>query len=440
MTLSSTRQALLEALILAAMLTMSASVGAGQYETFDYYVQQMIVHAAANDLLSVQTFREQLENLRRPEPGDSQQAQPFGQQAREYLVRGNLKNALAAFRQAFIADPTDSDIAGGLALTYLRLNRLQEAERLTVYALSLAPAHSAHWLTLGQIYGHRGDSQRVAGAFINAGHFTQEPPHLIEQLRQLATTDDRDAVRIGALQALQILQTLSPTMVVSPAPDEATSTTPMPKSAAVSRSQGTSEESPRQRVYRRAVALTCLIVTFQNGKTANLGSGLLVSQDGLVITNNHVIEKAENLAVRCGDQESTAEVRQRSKTPDLALLATSLKVQESLMFNQTYNSDLVGLDVFVIGNPYGLEGTFSTGIISGLREIEGVRYIQISAPVSPGNSGGPVLLRDGTVIGIATMGSKVGQNLNFAIAAAEVVASRFFDPARMKSQRLSSKP
>lgn len=199
-------------------------------------------------------------------------------------------------------------------------------------------------------------------------------------------------------------------------------------------------DNPGQRIYQRSIPLTCLIVTFRDGKTADLGSGLLVSPDGLVITNNHVIEQAENLAVKCGNQESVAKVRRRGKTPDLALLTTSLKVPESFVLNETYSQNLIGLDVFVIGNPYGLEGTFSTGVISGLREIDGVRYIQISAPISPGNSGGPVILRDGTVIGIATMGLKVGQNLNFAITAAEVIASGFFDAARMKSRPLGAKP
>ena len=94
----------------------------------------------------------------------------------------------------------------------------------------------------------------------------------------------------------------------------------------------------------------------------------------------------------------------------------------------------------MIGNPYGLEGTFSTGVISGLREIDGVRYLQISAPTSPGNSGGPVILRDGSVIGIATLGLKQGQNLNFAIAAAEVIRSGLFDPARMNPRPASGQP
>ena len=434
---------LLKILALAIALALRPAV-AGQYETFDYHVQQMIIHALAGDMARVQTFHELLGSLRQPEPGDLQQARSFSQQGQENLGRGNLKSALSAFRQAFIADPADPDIAGSLALTYLRLNRPREAERLAVYALSLAPAQATHWLTLGEIYGQLGDAQRATGALINAYQFAQDQPRMAAQLRQLATTHETDKVRIGALQALRAISATTASPGASNNPGETgrpvQAPLPDPQPGEIVRTEGSSTESPRQKVYRHAIPLTCLIVTFQNGKTANLGSGLLVSTDGLVMTNSHVIEKAENLAVRCGDQESRAEVRRRSKTPDLALLATSLKTRDSLVLNETYNRDLVGLDVFVIGNPYGLEGTFSTGIISGLREIDGVRYIQISAPISPGNSGGPVLLRDGTVIGIATLGSKVGQNLNFAIAAAEIVNSRFFDPKRMKSGRLNGKP
>ncbi|MFZ1641777.1 MAG: S1C family serine protease, partial [Candidatus Contendobacter sp.] len=191
-------------------------------------------------------------------------------------------------------------------------------------------------------------------------------------------------------------------------------------------------DNPGQQIYRSSIPRTCLIVTFRNGKTATLGSGLLISADGLVVTNNHVVENADNLAVKCGERESVARVGKRSKDPDLALLTTTLNRVDSFVLNNTYSHDLIGLEVFVIGNPYGLEGTFSTGVISGLREIDGVRYIQISAPISPGNSGGPVILRDGSVIGIATMGLKKGQNLNFAIAAAELIHSGLLDPSRIK--------
>ena len=450
---------------LLLLLACGLAAGAGQYEQFSYYVQQMITTATVGDSAGVQTFREQLDNLPRPEPGDATQARLFHQQGLDYLAGNQVKEALAAFRQAFIADPADADIAGQLGLTYLRLRRFKEAERLLVYALSLAPGQSAAWFTLGQVYGQTGDAQRAAGAFANAYRFAPDPAQLAEQLRQLGTTDAVDAVRIGALQALQAANPGSvgsrPPTSVPPRPANPGTGTAAPPamplldslkqgltatgkpptiSPAAKPAPSAGNDNPGQRIYRRSLPLTCLIVTFRNGKTDNLGSGLLTSADGLVLTNDHVIDKADNLAVKCGDRESAAKVRRRSKAPDLALLSTTLNSADTLLFNPTYDPDLVGRDVFVLGNPYGLESTFSTGIISGLREIDGVRYIQISAPISPGNSGGPVLLNDGTVIGIATMGLKVGQNLNFAIAAAEVIAAGFFDQSRMKSQAPKGKP
>ena len=75
----------------------------------------------------------------------------------------------------------------------------------------------------------------------------------------------------------------------------------------------------------------------------------------------------------------------------------------------------VGEDVYAIGNPQGLEGTFSKGIISSIREFNGHSIIQITAPISPGSSGGPLLNSIGEVIGVAFASFKSGQNLNFAI-------------------------
>jgi len=474
-------------LILLVLLVGPLSANAGQYETLDYYIQQMILQADANDEAGVQTFREQLDNLRRPEAGDAAQARPLFQQGQEYLNHDQLKEALSAFRQAFITDPADPEIAGQLGLTYLRLRRLKEAERLLVYTLALAPARSASWLHLGQVYGQSGDTARAAGAFANAYRFAPDRSRLAGQLRQLATTDPADAVRAGAQRALQPTQPLPapaakpgsaanlpppaasapvPAQPAAPAPTAPTITGPAPSTppasgvlldslrrglsslakpadtappAAGSRSIPTAGEQPGQQIYRSSLPRTCLIVTFRRGKTDSLGSGLLVSADGLVVTNHHVIENADNLAVKCGERESVARVSRRSKEPDLALLTTTLSRAESFVLNEAYSPDLIGLEVFVIGNPYGLEGTFSTGVISGLREIDGVRYFQISAPISPGNSGGPVILRDGSVIGIATMGLKKGQNLNFAIAAAELIRSGLFDPVRMKVSAAQSK-
>jgi len=470
----------LTTLPLLAALAGALPASAGQYETFDYHIQQMIAQAAANDETGVQTFREQLDNLRRPEAGDAVQAQPLFQQGLERLNRDQPREALAVFRQAFIANPADPEIAGELGLSYLRLRRFKEAERLLVYSLALAPARSASWLHLGKVYGQSGDTTRAAGAFSNAYRFAQDRPLLAEQLRQLATTEAAEAVRTGAQRALQSAQPAttgrpttsadppstsasvpsSPSSVSPPRPKTGPATvtsTPPPIANGVlldslrrglaqlakpkdSTTPGSppipagASGNPGQQVYQSSIPRTCLIVTFRNGKTANLGSGLLVSTDGLVITNNHVIEDADNLAVKCGESESVARVGKRSKEPDLALLTTALTHAESFVLNETYSQELVGVDIFVIGNPLGLEGTFSTGVISGLREIDGVKYIQISAPISPGSSGGPVILRDGSVIGITTMGLKKGQNLNFAIAAVEVIRSGLLDPGRLKTR------
>jgi S1-C subfamily serine protease len=75
----------------------------------------------------------------------------------------------------------------------------------------------------------------------------------------------------------------------------------------------------------------------------------------------------------------------------------------------------IGETVFAVGNPRGLEGTFSAGIVSGYREIKGLSLLQITAPISPGSSGGPIADEKGEVIGIAVATFRGGQNLNFAI-------------------------
>ncbi len=80
-----------------------------------------------------------------------------------------------------------------------------------------------------------------------------------------------------------------------------------------------------------------------------------------------------------------------------------------------------GESIFVIGNPFGLEGSVSNGIVSAVREISGYgRIIQITASISPGSSGSPVVNMAGQVIGIATLQAAEGQNLNFAIPAERI--------------------
>jgi hypothetical protein len=99
---------------------------------------------------------------------------------------------------------------------------------------------------------------------------------------------------------------------------------------------------------------------------------------------------------------------------DLALLEVHDAATPALRLG-AYSKLEIGQEIFVIGNPEGLEGTISTGIISGLRELRGDRYIQITAPISHGSSGGAVINSAGEVIGVATFILGEGQNLNFAI-------------------------
>ena len=188
---------------LALALTGALPASASQYETIDYYVQQMIALAGANEEAGVLIFREQMENLPRPEPGDARQASPFSQHGQERLADGQLKEALAAFRQAFIADPADPEIAGALGLTYLRLRRFREAERLLVCAVPGTDPFG--------VLARPGTGLRPAGRRPPSDRrvrqrppLRQDQPQATEQLRQLATADPVDAVRIGALQALRV--------------------------------------------------------------------------------------------------------------------------------------------------------------------------------------------------------------------------------------------
>jgi uncharacterized protein (TIGR02145 family) len=146
-----------------------------------------------------------------------------------------------------------------------------------------------------------------------------------------------------------------------------------------------------------------------------LGSGFFISKD-VIVTNYHVIEgasKAYCYANNSSTQYGIEGYLAVDKSVDLILLKvlglnrTALKIATSIV--------TPGQKVYVIGSPKGLPASISDGIISGLRDFEGYKLIQITAPISPGSSGGPVLNANGEVIGVSVGQYKDGQNLNFAI-------------------------
>jgi len=141
-------------------------------------------------------------------------------------------------------------------------------------------------------------------------------------------------------------------------------------------------------------------------KASSLGSGFIINKNGTIITNNHVINNAEDIVVRVGDKEYKAKVLAADNLMDIAVLKIDSKdIFKPVKFG---NSDKarVGDWVVAIGNPFGLGGTVTSGIISAKnRDINLTRYdelIQTDASINQGNSGGPLFNLDGDVIGINT--------------------------------------
>ena len=147
--------------------------------------------------------------------------------------------------------------------------------------------------------------------------------------------------------------------------------------------------------------------TPQERKSAALGSGFIIDEKGIVVTNNHVISDAEDIIVRVnGDKEFKAKVIGADPLSDIAIL--QLETKEKFIPVKFGNSDKarIGDWVIAIGNPFGLGGTVTSGIISARNRSIGLSryedYIQTDASINSGNSGGPLFDMNGDVIGINT--------------------------------------
>jgi serine protease Do len=155
-------------------------------------------------------------------------------------------------------------------------------------------------------------------------------------------------------------------------------------------------------------------------KQKSLGSGFIISPDGYIFTNNHVVEQADKIIVKLSDEkEYEAKVIGRDAKTDIALI--KIKPNKSLPVVEIGDSDKlrVGDWVMAIGNPFGLEQTVTAGIVSAKGRVIGAgpydNFIQTDASINPGNSGGPLFSMDGKVIGINTAIIAQGQGIGFAI-------------------------
>ncbi len=179
--------------------------------------------------------------------------------------------------------------------------------------------------------------------------------------------------------------------------------------------QGEDQASKIFRDCSKSVLL--LIVKSPEGEVLAQASGFIIT-GGKIVTNNHVIRQGR-VYVKSGVADLATTVERADPSNDLAILRTDVDLTASaLVVNEDIPSP--GITVYTISNPIGLENSISLGVVANIRDFDGRRLIQITSPISPGSSGGPVLNEKGEVIGVAVGGLNEGQNLNFAVPAAYV--------------------
>src|SRR6476619_2722581 len=163
--------------------------------------------------------------------------------------------------------------------------------------------------------------------------------------------------------------------------------------------------------------------------TVSRGSGFFIAADR-VITNRHVIERSSRVEIHLldGKKFPVKGVLAVDGEGDLALLLVDVPPQLAIPLPIVRAVPQEGESIVVVGNPYGLEGSVSNGIVSAVREISGYgKIIQITAPISPGSSGSPVVNMAGQVIGIATLQAEQGQSLNFAVPSERILQLKVSD-------------
>ena len=202
--------------------------------------------------------------------------------------------------------------------------------------------------------------------------------------------------------------------------------TPKTDSSKPSETKATAE-SFAELVKKANPAVVTIITYDERGKKTGLGSGFFINKDGHLITNYHVVDSSEYAIVRLFDHRefkiSPTNVISRDKKADLIKIAVPITGEVPGFLEINSNLPEVGERIIVMGNPLGLEQTISDGVVSAIRNLEDFGdIIQISAPVSPGSSGGPVMNLKGEVVGVATAMSRRGQNLNFAMPSSKIIA------------------
>ena len=184
------------------------------------------------------------------------------------------------------------------------------------------------------------------------------------------------------------------------------------------------DESLPSLVKRVKPSVVAIATYDANGEAVMTGSGFFI-RPGQVVTNLHVVRGAARAEIKTLDGKGKIYpvngLLAVDEEGDLALLGIDMPVERTRMTELASELPDEGEPIFVIGNPLKLEGSVSDGIVSAVREVpNSYRIIQITAPISHGNSGSPVFNLRGQVLGVVTVKVTNGQNINLAIAAARV--------------------
>jgi tetratricopeptide (TPR) repeat protein len=171
-------------------------------------------------------------------------------------------------------------------------------------------------------------------------------------------------------------------------------------------------------------AVATVVAYDVDSNVANIGTGFFVNNKGHLITNYHVLVGKFGAEIKTPDGSTYAikTVIAENQATDLIKVSVDIPPEKVHWIEVSGEMPPVAQRVMVVGSPMGLEQSVSDGIVSSVREIPGVgTFFQMSAPISPGSSGSPVVNMEGKVVGVATFQFLQGQNLNFAISGKSIL-------------------
>jgi len=192
------------------------------------------------------------------------------------------------------------------------------------------------------------------------------------------------------------------------------------------------------RLVRKVQPAVVTVVTYDmNGAAADLGSGFFMDANGHLITNHHVLKGAYSAEVKThdGGKYPIERVVAENEEADIIKVRVAIPEKAAYWVDLTEEEPAIGERILVVGSPLGFAQTVSEGIVSAVRDLPVVgKVFQLSAPISPGSSGGPVVNMKGRVVGVVSFQAAMGQNLNFAVSSRGVINLKHLDKSRSLSE------